>query len=531
MDANQSSGAKDGDNSEDERFRVLAYSPSAIEQYLDEKSHKGKAQSRLRRHLEVLNAHLEALGSKTIVAENCYIDRDYLEDYAAYYARCFVPYDRTCVRLHFFKDQFDTSQFSEVLLKADQTAVGRLKDSYLGFIVIKPLPSTVVGRTCLRPPPSSGDHIVPVTDGYDVSLFGISLHVDSLAFQEQDSDVAACATSALWSVLHATGKIFQHAIPSPAEITRLATSNSAAPDRAMPNNGLTPDQMCQAIRLVGLEASPTQVYTRPDLLRLIAASYLSAGIPLILIGSLYDSWPPKEKDENFVDVHAIALCGYSEGKGGFQFYRSELITGFIAHDDQIGPYIRFPFDATGEALTANYGPGKNYHLRPELLLVPLYHKIRVPPVRISEIIDLFDAHYLQEARKNNVLDGHYEWTFVLNRGQHDGQIRSEIFRDKTLDPSIRLNLLTRNLPRFSWRAIASKNGKRSFELLFDATDLLQGELFLAIVPWDRTECLGIAGFCSDAVMRAHIKAQGNRAIDSIFEAFASYPTQLQLDVA
>jgi len=40
-------------------------------------------------------------GVKTIVVERGYVDRDYLEDYAAYYVRCFEPYDRYCSRLHF----------------------------------------------------------------------------------------------------------------------------------------------------------------------------------------------------------------------------------------------------------------------------------------------------------------------------------------------------------------------------------------------------------------------------------------------
>ena len=47
--------------------------------------------------------YLSELGAQTIVVENDYIDRDYLDDYAAYYARCFRRYNRHCRRLHFFR--------------------------------------------------------------------------------------------------------------------------------------------------------------------------------------------------------------------------------------------------------------------------------------------------------------------------------------------------------------------------------------------------------------------------------------------
>ena len=35
--------------------------------------------------------------------------------------------------------------------------------------------------------------------------------------------MAACATSALWSLFQKTAKIFQHSIPSPVEITKIDT--------------------------------------------------------------------------------------------------------------------------------------------------------------------------------------------------------------------------------------------------------------------------------------------------------------------
>ena len=55
------------------------------------------------RNLEGL---LVDMGVQVAVIEDEYFDRDYIEDYAKYYARCHKPYDRHCVRAHMFDRKF-----------------------------------------------------------------------------------------------------------------------------------------------------------------------------------------------------------------------------------------------------------------------------------------------------------------------------------------------------------------------------------------------------------------------------------------
>ena len=205
-------------------------------------------------HVLYLNDYLVQIGAKTIIAEREYVDRDFLEDYSAYYVRCFTPIERLCIRLHFFSMPITKSDFEDVLQKNNLEKMKSFQENYLGFIVTKPLPQTIIGRTCLATYGSDGDRRhFPINRKYEVCLAGIPLEVSSLAYQEQDRVVAACATSALWSVLHSTGKLFQHAIPSPVEITKAATHQLPVQSRYFPNNGLTGYQIAQAVRSVGLE--------------------------------------------------------------------------------------------------------------------------------------------------------------------------------------------------------------------------------------------------------------------------------------
>nr|MDO8116160.1 hypothetical protein [Candidatus Sigynarchaeota archaeon] len=106
---------------------------------------------------------------KYLVQENCnlilveksYIDRDYLEDYTEYHLSSFPHYKKTCSRVHFFSlkqfKEHDLTRFeTDFILVKDSPLIKDMRENYIGFLVVKPLPCIFVGRTCLRPPASTG---------------------------------------------------------------------------------------------------------------------------------------------------------------------------------------------------------------------------------------------------------------------------------------------------------------------------------------------------------------------------------------
>jgi len=135
--------------------------------------------------------------------------------------------------------------------------------------------------------------------------------VTSLAFQEQDQVVAACATSALWSALQATGALFHHPMPSPVEITRAATEHLPTTTRTFPNRGLSMAMMAHGIRNVGLEPYLVNVGDEYVFTSTLYA-YLRFGIPMILGFVLADlsGGPVTSLDLH----HAVAITGYSLGR-------------------------------------------------------------------------------------------------------------------------------------------------------------------------------------------------------------------------
>src|ERR1039457_2606514 len=99
-------------------------------------------------HATYLSGYLTQIGAQTLVIEDPYVDADYLDDFAVYYSKCFTQYDRWCRRLHFFTRQFTRDDFLKYLNCA--SPVTDLQSTYLGFVVARPLPQTIIGRTVLR---------------------------------------------------------------------------------------------------------------------------------------------------------------------------------------------------------------------------------------------------------------------------------------------------------------------------------------------------------------------------------------------
>lgn len=457
-------------------------------------------------HLEYFETYLKDIQTKTILIEKDYIDRDYLEDYAAYYVRCFTHYYKKCNRLHFFDKAFTENEFTKLLIKDPATTfcTDDLQKSYLGFLIIKPLPLTFIGRTCIKTYPSENRRYFPVIRRYKANLFGFNLYVDSIAYQEQDSVLAACATSALWSVFQGTGFLFQHAIPSPVEITKAATTILPFADRHFPNKGLSPEQMAHAIRSVGLEpyvigAEDTNLGDY-YLLKSTLYAYLKGNIPLILGINLFDLSATIPK---FIGNHAIAITGYGIDASLSQntnqlLLKSSKIDKIYVHDDQIGPFARMAFDNEfipfydGNGKEINRRPslstswkhasGNNVRAIPQILLVPVYHKIRIPFHKILDVVSYF-YQFIKPLDKLLSLSifADLEWDIFITTIT---DFKTEILEHASFDGNYRKQILTEQMPRFIWRAIANKDSHPVVELLFDATDIEQGSFFLRPIEYN-----------------------------------------------
>lgn len=479
-------------------YRVVPYSIASLLDLFAEFSLAVPEDISSKLHSAYFRGYFAEIGAATIVVELDYVDRDYLEDFSNYYVKCFNDYPRKCTRIHFFSVSFSQAEFKAALTEPPLFSIDTLKESYLGFIVVKPLPKTVIGRTCLKTYPEGTGRSFPSKRKYEVNLFGFELSVDSLAYQEQDQVAAACATSALWSIFHRTGSMFHHSFPTPIEITKSATCNLPAERRNLPNNGLTLEQMAHAIRNVGLEPFPVKTPNEYILNSTIYA-YLKAGVPIALAILLVDTskTPHEPVGEG---GHAVAVTGFCMkdtippplyGTGFLS--RSSRIEKFYVHDDQVGPFARMDIDgvpviAGGENIfsISSSWKGQNgvigsVRAVPKAILVPLYHKIRIPFEIVEKIVIAFDL-FFETFRQQGYfsLTERIEWDIHLS---DVNQLKKEMLSSSDLPNGFREEVLTTKLPRFLWRAIGLHQGRPALELIFDATDIEQGNFFIRPITY------------------------------------------------
>lgn len=478
---------------------VFPFSPEILVRLLVDYSEGAEDHIASKRQSSFLQEYLQELKAATVVCEPGYIDRDFLRDFSAYYVTCFYNYARTTTRLHFFSASFDQSALVSLLsgTEGQELSAEELQDHYLGFVVVRPLPETVIGRTCLRTyPTEEGRRTFPVLQQYPVNLFGIPLSVLSLAFQEQDRVAAACATSALWSSFQATGRYFHHPIPSPTEITRSAAvslPDQEVPNtRAFPNAGLSATQMANAILAVGLEPQVLGA-SNAHLVKSTLYAYLKGHIAPVLGVSLYNHIVGETSQKSH-GRHAVAVTGYSMRGGEVEPYgynkfllRSSRLTNLYVHDDQLGPFARMRFvdlptigfdGASSEAciLLTNWPADHDIVGLARIMVLPLYNKIRIPfhivhdaIMEVDALLNLFRQKFFPESLQ-------LEWDIYLTTGS---EFKTDVLKTKSTHTSGNaVELLTAGLPRFVWRASAYQAEELVMDLLLDATGVIQSNLML-----------------------------------------------------
>ena len=404
-----------------------------------------------------LSSYLKGLNTKTILVENNYVDKDFLIDYAKFYARSFEAPQRFTKRVHFFSSDFTIDSFKTAIEKYDHSLIQTIRESYLGFTIVKPIGNQhgepLIGRTVVRTYPEKveGDFRYFLTHSCLASLHGISLGISSLPYQTQDMAVAACATTALWIVSHPFSALFTIPTYSPVEITEKAVTYPGE-QRNFPSSGLTILQMIDFINFLGLDTENINILPKKEeMISEVVKAYIKAQIPVIACLKLEGKAEP--------GYHAVVVSGYRYDSSG-------TVKELYVHDDQIGPYSRVKLgnnstEWQNEWIT-HYGFKK---MAVERLLVPVYPKIRLTFGRIH-------AAYLKEKDKI-ISKGLNVELFLTQVNQYKQYLLKHPFKNK-------VEILIKSLPRFLWVIRDHLNGRPILDHVYDGTAVFPKELFTII---------------------------------------------------
>lgn len=303
--------------------------------------------------------HLSKLGAKTVFKQYPVQDPDYFAEYEKYYAKAFANIDKYCTRFHFFAEPSASSEDPLTFLDRKEA-----QETYLGFVTVRPVRSSPVAASILRPLDKPDGHFVLAQDSFDVHLAGVTLRVAGTPFMQQDNAVGACAQASIWMALRTLRKKEGNSAYDPAQITAAAT-RFLVRGRTLPNReGLSIEQIVEAIRFAGYSPhilyvkEPGNAITPQDLAeakRKIYA-YVESEIPVIL--GLYP---------NIHTGHAVVVIGHGWNTTATPTLMSEIlaatnhkiqifhsvnwVSGFWVHNDNTGPYTMLPdHSATSYAL-------------------------------------------------------------------------------------------------------------------------------------------------------------------------------------
>ena len=465
-------------------LKILPYSESALSEVLSNEYTPPGVISK-KNHFQYLKGYLTnpQINAKTIVIEEKYINKDFLHDLASYYVLCFKPYEKFCKRVHFFNHTFSEEEFKNVLLSPE----GEKTDfwsHYLGFIVVKPIPITVIGYSVLKTY-SHSDHLDDRNfwglREYTVHFFGNKLTIESLAFQEQDSVLAACATTAIWTMLNKASLNQDTILKSPSQITKDADVVSPDGSRLFPNKGLDLLQICKAILNSGLVSEVKQPdfelkdSTGKSLKKILSIQYLKKvlnayspiGIPIILVIGVPNG--PQ------YGLHAITISGFKKSQPKTIPPRTEIswfadnIDKLYAHDDQWGPFTRIEFEDEWKLITPWTALDGSH--RPTMgmnIIVPVYPKIRISYEDVEVVVlglDTILSLFFDKKNKEDLV-----WDVQITYSE---RIKSQI-KSSALDRSEKINFLTTSLPKYMWVASCHVGHTKILDFLFDATDVSNG---------------------------------------------------------
>jgi hypothetical protein len=359
-----------------------------------------------------------------------YIDTDYRDEFAHFYAQTFRALPDRCERVHFWD--------------------GRGEGKYLGYTSLRPILRRPVCRTLLAPPSDLQKSIACLVETV-ATPYGFELGVGGFPFISQDYQYGACAHASIWMIaLYHHLRFGNHARYHISDIVESARAHQDD-YRSIPPGGLSARQITAILHDLRLDALTYQTGELPEgsSMREIAIRYLNSGLPVllftprhttVLVGYGRQDKPVDAEDPHFAPRHADQ-DSYGEPVPASKFAgeresEAERDTGsstegeadddpglfFVRHDDFRGPYIKTP------------APPRDPLGNWQAIMIPLPGKIYLAGEAAEEHgWFVFD----RECRRRDELKGHLE---KLERGEY--RTRSYV----TQIASYKASLWDRGLP-------------------------------------------------------------------------------------
>ncbi len=368
-----------------------------------------------------------------VLVEYPYSDLDYNSVYSSFYTKQHKKRPKDCYRLHIFSgEELDG-------------------DCYRGYLVLRPsFAGLSLGRGYLDPRLllDADSAYVMQSRSFFANLGGDSFSIATFPWMAQETDVAICAHSAVWSIVRYFSQKYPH--HQQLNLDDVVQMTPAFLNRKVPSDGLNFLQISSILSQAGFHCLfLSKDVHGADKMKESLKIYIESGIPMVA--------GMKRKE------HAVVLVGHGRvdhGKlpGGVNDYTlsSSLIDSLIAVDDNYLPYIE-----VGE--TDNFA---GYNINDiDNVIVPLYEKMFLPAdIMLKKVKDFIDKGGYGFI-KNPVLRPYLTSSRSLKRKASLSQDMPDCLKDATIAVE---------MPKFVWCVdISSEDeyraGLNSARIILDAT--------------------------------------------------------------
>lgn len=393
-----------------------------------------------------------------------YVDIQYRDAYYNYHASKNYHLQKECIRISFFKKQFDNSDpFSS--LKNNPS-------NFLGILVIRPTINNPFGRMILSPLAFKLPKLNIILRKFKFSIRGIEQEVNAFPNSGQDGEFHSCSETSILSVLSYFSKYDNFNSKTPSSIYSIV--DKMRTERVIPGRGLKQKEISFILKKFGFEAR-LYVYEKKSHTSFQNAfnDYVESGFPVItilsedkdIISKGQKSRKLKERIDNEHVAHSVICIGYA--KEDEKFIKNRPVAGpyinpeqaineytfdtavsreYVFIDDNNAPYRLAPFSKPFK-----YRNDKGYDgYRVTGFVVPLLKRIRIDSVRVRTLFHellkgstrAFISKKVQAYGKYPLLSRFYITT--------TRSYKNFYCSDENICPKLKKAIELLHLPRFLW---------------------------------------------------------------------------------